>query len=232
MSPEISSQAILYHNKSLAAPVVGSLWAAIRRAGGPRPANQDYQHFPDVFDPDWLQALPLPIGNDRPTQQTISLGGDMHFERLTDEAAIQQSYANQPRTKIYESIETRSGGWSAEAARYLMKLASCDVVCSVYESHAGDRTLGPHKDIWYGAIVQILGAKAWQLGQDAERGESTIVAEAGDLLIVPQGLLHDVSTPEYSVHMTVAILTEGYDWMKPGIEAGRIVPIEAGEVDF
>jgi hypothetical protein len=228
VSKEVS-QAALYRDRSLAAPFVGGLWAAIRSVDGPRPANQDYHHLPGVFDPAWLQTLPLPIGENRPTRQTVSLGEDMHFERLSDEAAVEHAYASQPRTKIYESVETRSGGWSAEATRHLMKLAGCDVVCTVYESRAGDKTLGSHKDRWYGAIVQILGAKAWQLGEDVEREETTVVAEAGDLLIVPQGLLHDVSTPDYSVHMTVAMLVDGYDWMKPEIQAGRIVPIEAGE---
>jgi uncharacterized RmlC-like cupin family protein len=227
MSQKVA-QAALREDRSLAAPFVGGLWAAIRSADGPCPASQDYQHLPGVFDPAWLQTLPLPIGKNRPTRQTVSLGKAMHFERLSDEAALKNAYDSQPRTKIYESIETRSGGWTAEATRYLMKLAGCDVVCSVYESQAGDKTLGPHKDRWYGAIVQIHGAKEWQLGEDVEREQTTVVAEAGDLLLVPQGLLHDVSTPNYSVHMTVAILVDGYDWMKPEINAGRIVPIDTG----
>jgi len=194
---------------------------------GPRPDNQDHHHLRGVFDPEWLQTLPLPIGENRPIKQTVSLGKDMHFERHSDEADLQGAYELERRTKIYEAVESRSGGWSAEATRYLMKLAGCDVVCSVYESRAEDKNLGPHRDRWYGAIVQILGAKAWQLGEDVGGEEPTVVAEAGDVLIVPQGLYHDVSTPDYSVHMTVAMLTGGYDWMKPHIEAGRIVPIEA-----
>lgn len=153
----------------------------------------------------------------------------MRFERHSEEADLKEAYDRERRTKIYEAVESRSGGWSAEATRYLMKLADCDVVCTVYESWAGDKNLGAHDDRWYGAIVQILGAKAWQLGEDVGKEEPTVVAEAGDVLIVPEDLYHDVSTPDYSVHMTVAILTSGYDWMKPEIEAGRIVPIEAGE---
>lgn len=228
MSKEVP-QVNLDRDRSLAAPFVGGLWAAVRSVDGPRPGNQNYHHLPDVFDPEWLQTLPLPIGEDRPTRQTVSLGRAMHFERHSNEADLTQAYTSQPRTRIYESVETRSGGWSAEAARHLMKLAGCDVVCTVYESQAGDENLGAHKDRWYGAIVQMLGAKAWAMGEDVGKEEPTVVAEAGDLLIVPQGLLHDVSTPDYSVHMTVAMLVEGYDWMKPEIEAGRIVPIEAEE---
>lgn len=219
--PKEVSQAALYRDRSLAAPFVGGLWAAVRSADGPRPTSQDYQHLPGVFDPAWLQTLPLPIGENRPTRQTISLGKAMHLEQLSDEAAIKHAYASEPRTRIYEAIETRSGGWPAEATRYLMKLSGCDVVCTLYESQAGDETLGPHKDQWYGAIVQMRGAKAWRLGEDVGREEPTVVAEAGDLLLVPEGLEHDVSTPDYSVHMTVAMI-DGYDWMKPLIQAGQI----------
>jgi hypothetical protein len=222
------AQAALHRDRSLAAPFVGGLWAGIRSVDGPRPARQDYQHLPGVFDPAWLQTLPLPIGENRPTRQTVSLGRGTQLERFSDEAAVRRAYAREQRTRIYEGVESRSGGWMAEATRYLMKLAGCDVVCTVYESRAGDKTFGPHADGWYGVIVQMYGAKAWQLGEDAGRKDATVVVEAGDLLIVPEGLLHDVSTPDYSVHVTVAMLVNGYDWMKPEIEAGRIVPVELG----
>ncbi len=225
----MSKETDLSRDRSLAAPFVGGLWAAVRSVDGPRPGNQEYHHLPDVFDPEWLQTLPLPIGENRPTRQTVSLGKDMRFERHSDEGDLKGAYDRERRTKIYEAVESRSGGWSAEATRYLMKLAGCDVVCTVYESTAKDKTLGPHRDLWYGAIVQMLGAKAWQLGDDVGQEEPTVVLEAGDVLIVPEQLYHDVSTSDYSVHMTVAMLTGGYDWMKPEIEAGQIVPIEPGE---
>jgi hypothetical protein len=135
-------RADLDRDRLLAAPFVGGLWAAVRSVDGPRPDNQDYHHLRGVFDPEWLQTLPLPIGENRPTKQTVSLGKDMHFERHSDEADLQGAYELERRTKIYEAVESRSGGWSAEATRYLMKLAGCDVVCSVYESRAEDKTLG------------------------------------------------------------------------------------------
>lgn len=226
---QTAPQAGLSRDRALAAPFVGGLWAAVRSVNGPRPGNQDYHHLPGVFDPDWLQTLPLPIGDNRPAHQPVSLGKGMKLERFSDEADVREAYGRERRTKVYVGVESRSGGWLAEATRYLMKLANCDVVCTVYESRVGDKTLGAHKDGWYGVIVQVRGAKAWQLGGDAGKEGPTLLAEAGDVLIVPEDLCHDVSTPDYSVHLTVAMLTRGYDWMKPEIEAGRIIRVEPEE---
>ena len=199
------------HDNIYAAQLVGGLWAATYSANGPRPATLEYKHFPGLFDPAWLASLPLPIGEQLPDSQSIALGGEgLSFERPASSENLRQAYADQPRTRIYESIDARSGGWPAVATRHLMKLADCRVTCTMYESSRDDETLGAHTDKWYGAVVQVLGAKAWRLGQDTENSQEdpTLITKAGDLLLLPTGLRHDVTTPEYSVHLGFAMITD------------------------
>jgi len=134
----------------------------------------------------------------------------MEFDRPEGPEELAAAYAKDPRVQIYESVDARSGGWPAAATRLLMKLGGCGVTCTVYESRAGEKNLGPHRDDWYGAIVQKLGAKAWLLGEGADNptAEPTLVLEAGDVLLLPRGVLHHVRTPDYSVHMGIAFITD------------------------
>ncbi|HSX04919.1 MAG TPA: cupin domain-containing protein, partial [Candidatus Saccharimonadales bacterium] len=78
------------------------------------------------------------------------------------------------------------------------------------ESSARDQNLGPHRDGWYGAVVQMLGEKAWLLGDGADdpSAEPTLLLSPGDVLMVPKGVLHDVRTPDHSVHMAFALITD------------------------
>lgn len=52
--------------------------------------------------------------------------------------------------------------------------------------------------MWYSAIVHLTGAKDWTLGHgvmDDTGPTRTLTTTAGDILLIPQGLAHDVSTP-------------------------------------
>jgi len=210
----ITSVESLPQDVQIAQQFVFGLWTGIRHAGGPRPDTpkaNEYRYYRQLFDPARLGSLSLPIGENRPESQTVALGGgNVHFERPQGATAIERAYNKQPRTRIYESIHAHSDGWPRLASEYLMRLAGCQVACTVYESSAGDGTLGPHFDKWYGAVVQMDGEKAWYLGDEAtERASApTLTMQTGDVLLLPEGLMHDVATPDYSVHLGVAILTD------------------------
>ncbi len=150
------------------------------------------------------------VGKDRSEKQSVALGSAMQFERHPTSEALDGAYAARPRTRIYEGYDARTGGWPAMVTRILMRLADCRVVCSVYESSARDQNLGPHRDGWYGAVVQMLGEKAWLLGDGADdpSAEPTLLLSPGDVLMVPKGVLHDVRTPDHSVHMAFALITD------------------------
>ncbi len=82
----------------------------------------------------------------------------------------------------------------------------------MFESRPGDASLGGHWDAWYGAIVHISGAKAWQIGArppgDTNQPAQDIITRAGDILLVPKGLPHAVRTPRepgHSVHLSFAL---------------------------
>lgn len=166
------------------------------------------RHFPDCFEPQWVQELPLPLGADRPSTQTVALVSADGLERPAEQE-VEASYRAHARTRVYESIETRAHGWYSLVCLQLAGLLRRRVTCAVYQSVTGDRTLGPHHDLWDGLILQVRGAKAWTIGP-ADSNSSTptlIVTRAGDLLYLPQHVRHDVTTAsqEESVHLTFAV---------------------------
>jgi hypothetical protein len=198
-----------------AARVTGVLWAAIQAAGGIRAAARESRHFAGAYDGGWLSGLPVPSGPVPSGQPVALLDERDEFDRYTDQSALDAAYARQPRTKVYEDINRyRDGCWSALAARHLGRLSGCDmqVICSVFESRHGDQSLGGHFDTWYGAIVQLAGAKKWHVGPSvlvpgAPPGPP-VLTRAGDILLLPKGLPHTTATPRepgHSVHLTFAI---------------------------
>lgn len=200
-----------------AAEFTGTLWAALHAAGGPRrPATAGHRHFSRAYDAGWLAALPLPIDENRPPGLPVALLDDRDdFDRHIDGQALTDAYAGRPRTQVYEDIgRDTPHAWYSLAARHLGRLAECDlhVVCSIFQSRAGDESLGGHWDAWYGAIVQMSGAKKWDIGESLLDGTTQPTRElttgAGDILLLPKGLPHAVSTPKdpgHSVHLTFAI---------------------------
>jgi hypothetical protein len=203
-----------------AAQFVGPLWGAIRYADGPRPNHQQPSYFPNVYDSQWLTTLPLPIGDDQPADQPVALLERVRgeeFERHLSKDALDVAYHQRRRSRVYEDIlhtQEAKGSWYEKVAQHLGRLTQSElaVVCTVYQSNPDEEGLGAHVDHWYGAIVQMDGAKAWKFGGNTidpdVASEHEFIAQAGGILLVPKGLIHDVSTPRepgYSTHITFAI---------------------------
>jgi hypothetical protein len=194
--------------------VVSRIWIEVLRANGPDFPSPSPVHVPGAFDPAWLRELPLPVGTDRPATQPIALV-DQHtsvserhsFERSTDEQAIDDAYRREPRTRVYEDIGYSGDGWFSLAARQLVRLARCKVVCALYSSCADDLTMGEHHDMWQGVIIQFDGTKVWHTRADMASPPREITMRAGDMLLMPNGTWHEVSTPDHSTHMVFAIQT-------------------------
>jgi len=160
-------------------------------------------HLPQVFDREWIAALPLPTQEKDP-DQTVALVDGFHFHRETEEAAIADAYRARRRTRVYESIHARSDGWFSLVTLHMARLLRRRIICTMYESQAADRNLGPHDDEWFGVILQLHGAKAWCLWPDTG-APYTVTTRAGDVLLLPQGVKHQVDTPNYSVHLVFAV---------------------------
>jgi hypothetical protein len=82
----------------------------------------------------------------------------------------------------------------------------------VYESAHGDQELGCHRDHWLGVAVQAAGAKDWQAGGGLDGipggGVQRVAMRPGDVLVVPRGLPHLVTTPAVpgrSVHLALSL---------------------------
>ncbi|MEU3602668.1 cupin domain-containing protein [Streptomyces sp. NPDC006798] len=169
--------------------------------------NGQPTHLPGLLPPHF-HPLHLPIGDQRSTHQPVAFvddSADSGFRRTASEADI-EALRRSGTTRVYESLDVRSDGWHSQVSSGLARLLRRQVTCSVYESRTGDRSLGPHHDDWHGLILQTEGAKTWTLWP--EGGPVQIDTRAGDVLIIPWGLLHDVTTPPdpgHSVHVAFAV---------------------------
>lgn len=192
--------------RRIAAPVV-----AAHQDGAGRP-----QHFPGLLDAQWAAGLPLPLA-EQPAGQPVTLADAEGMVRLTDEAEAAAAYAERPRTRILEAVSMR-GGWHGAVADRLAAVFERQVVGALFESRVGDEHFGPHADDWWGLALQLRGAKAWRLWPEGHGCGTPLefTTSAGDLLMLPRGMVHAVSTPGppdhpgrpgYSVHLAYAVLT-------------------------
>ncbi|MFE2938483.1 hypothetical protein ACFXKG_05315 [Streptomyces sp. NPDC059255] len=184
-----------------ATKILSPLWSATLptyRAGG-----DQARHLPHLFETEWTTGLPLPLGEQRTPGQSVALADGTTFHRETDQNRLSAAYKQQPRTRVYESIDARSDGWYSLVATQMARLTRRRIICTMYESNATDYNLGAHYDVWFGVIMQMRGTKAWKIS--APQGSQEIVTKAGDILLLPPNVEHDVTTPEYSVHLVFAI---------------------------
>jgi hypothetical protein len=165
-------------------------------------------HVQRVFDATWIESVSLPLAEQKAVGQTVALVDGMDFQRKSDKGAVARAYRERKRTRVYESMDVRSDGWFSVVTLQLATMIRRCVICTAYESHAGDRNLGAHDDEWLGVIVQMRGAKRWLVWPRNTDVPKEIVTRAGDVLIMPQGVKHEVSTPHYSVHLLFAITDE------------------------
>ncbi|MFJ4429319.1 JmjC domain-containing protein [Streptomyces bobili] len=127
-----------------------------------QPTGMQFAHIPSAFDAPWTAALPLPCTAEVHGPVTLIDGSD--FQREADDSVLALEYASRPRTRVMESLHTRSDGWHALTTLHLSRMLRRRVSCSVFESLPQDRTAGRHYDEWDGLIVQVRGAKNWCLG--------------------------------------------------------------------
>jgi hypothetical protein len=173
----------------------------------PPAAGAPAVHLSQVFDREWIAGLPLPTQEKGP-DQPVALVDGFDFHRETDEAAIADGYHDRRRTRVYESIDVSSDGWFSLVTLHMARLLRRRVVCTMYESRAGDRNLGAHDDEWDGLIVQMSGSKSWRLWPQPHGQPRELLTRTGDVLLLPKGITHEVDTPDYSVHMVLAVTDE------------------------
>jgi len=192
---------------SIASQFLGRLWSAVLPIYRRPEEQQRVAQFVGAFDPVHLKRLPLPLIGERSEVQTVALVDDAEFHREVSDDAIEAAYQERRRTRVYEGMDARSDGWYSVTALQLARLARCRVACSMYESNSGDRNIGAHVDEWLGAIVQMRGAKSWTLWPSADSGPQQIITRPGDILVIPRDIMHEVTTPDYSVHLVFAFMT-------------------------
>ncbi|PGH46936.1 hypothetical protein [Streptomyces sp. Ru87] len=168
-------------------------------------------HLTQVLDTSWIEGASLPLADRKAPEQTVALIDGMDFHRETRQDRVSRAYRERPRTRVYESLDVRSPSWVSLVALDLARLTRRRVICTAYESHAGDRNLGAHDDDWLGVAVQMRGAKSWLIWPGGGEPPKETVTRAGDVLVLPRCMKHEVSTPQrpgHSTHLLFAITAE------------------------
>jgi len=189
---------------AFAAQNVGRLWTLVVANDGPRPQATLPSVCRGVFDEELLAAFDLPIDAKRHVGQSVALATVDGLTRPETDMLLRGEYTRSPRTRVYESFGANSDGWFSIAQLLLARLARCAVVATIYQSVRSDQTLGMHHDRWYGVITQIRGSKTWYL-EPPNTPASKVDLYPGDVLLLPQGVWHDVTTQEESVHLLFAL---------------------------
>ncbi|MGW5334796.1 JmjC domain-containing protein [Streptomyces bauhiniae] len=162
-----------------------------------------FAHVPAAFDAPWTASLPLPCTAEVHGPVTLIDGPD--FQRESEDRVLALEYASRPRTRVMENFHTRSDGWHALTTLHLSRMLRCRVSCSVLGSLPQDRTAGRHYDEWDGLIAQVRGTKNWCIGFPDPACRLQLTTRPGDVLLLPRGVRHAVTTPQHSVHIVLAI---------------------------
>ncbi|MDT0307280.1 cupin domain-containing protein [Streptomyces sp. DSM 44917] len=186
-----------------ASACVNALYALLLKHATDNLALRQVVHRPALFDDDWLGAAQLspqgPHGD-----WLVTLAGTAGLQRSPDERDLADAYRAHARTRVYENIHTRTSGWAALVALHLARLTRRQIPCTLYHSVHGDDSLGAHVDHWDGIILQLHGAKRWTI-TDTTATNRDIVTEAGDVLLLPADVQHEVTTPRESAHLVFAL---------------------------
>ncbi len=188
--------------------IAGTLWRVVSASGFSR-GNPSVRalHVRRALDPEWLRSLPVPIGERRAADQKVSLLSPDGIERWLDDADVEAAYASRSRTRVYEDLGKLGGGWIEDVELLLATATGFSVGCSAYQSLAGDASFGAHVDRWIGVILQIKGSKRFLIRNGRTGPRQQLIIEAGDVLIMPPTVEHEVSTPESSLHVNFEIFT-------------------------
>lgn len=142
-----------------------------------------------VFDRNWVSGLPLPVDAPPRDGQKVALasatGTDAERMVRPDPEQLTAEYQQRPRTRVWESVDGAGADWTALTTVHLSSLLERRVICTLYQSTAGDDSLGPHDDNWWGVITQLRGAKHWRIWDRADDAPSSVVMTAGDVLLLP-----------------------------------------------
>jgi ribosomal protein L16 Arg81 hydroxylase len=109
--------------------------------------------------------------------------------------------------------------------RAAMRELGCATQINVYATPSGNKSTPPHWDTHDLFILQVHGEKCWRI-YDAERSlplaherftegldkvgplRREILLEAGDLLYLPRGTVHEPLADSYSIHISLGVLVE------------------------
>ena len=171
------------------------------------------------------------------------IGGRYHFHQVVDPEKLGELFAKERSSiRIFHAHRClkKVGGWCRE----LETVFRCPVQANIYLSPPESRGFGIHFDTHSVFALQLEGAKHWKifdepfprpLGGEQEPSQEFMARvgrarciyeddlEKGELLYIPRGVLHEVSSGSLpSIHLTFGVRQHStYDLLQQLARSGR-----------
>lgn len=193
-----------------AAVIAAVAWSAAHEAGITCGGRGRLRYFPQTMDAEWLADIPVPTAEHWPTAQNAALAGPGDDITFFDSAeALAAGYARQPRPCLFQALN-HVYPWAVLVSRWIgaMSGASLPVMADQFESRAGDQRQARF-DTSDDIVIQLAGIGGWRLGSGVRRPDGTATEHtlhAGDVLVVPRGVLYVYYTPENPGHSRHLVL--------------------------
>ena len=185
-------------------------------------------------------GLSVPEVNMVQADREITAADFAHESGLIDPVAVTDRFA-EGATIILSNLQERLPTL-ADFCRGLEQVFSARVQTNTYLTPARSQGFRAHYDSHDVLVLQVEGSKEWRIYDTPVRlplaeqafdpaevpiGEVTdrFVLEAGDMVYVPRGLIHDaVSTDSHSLHITTGLMTR--TWADLMVEAVRMLALD------
>ena len=152
--------------------------------------------YKNIFSKNEISYISSNLNNEL---KESTLANEHDFIRNNDEIN-KQNY-----TEIFENLQTLEKSIASHLCFNLIKNYKRSMFFSMFSSVNGSIGLGRHIDVWDNCIIQLDGEKLWRFYQADQIIFETKIC-AGDVLLVPANICHDVVTIKKSKHLSIGLL--------------------------
>jgi ribosomal protein L16 Arg81 hydroxylase len=117
--------------------------------------------------------------------------------------------SKQTHTLVFENLQKNHHSIAQPICIELIKTYGENVFLSVFNSNKKSETLGLHEDEWSNIVIQLKGAKQWDV-YDKNGAKEILLITKGDVLLIPNRAPHEVfCRADISIHVSIGFIKNG-----------------------